>query len=85
MFLWKKRNKKSPLSIREKNKFCYEEVKFMKPTSSFKIGNLKIKLGETHLHLSYGNKGLSANIAYSHIRKVAKFIIEKLQDTKSIV
>ena len=57
----------------------------MKPTSSFKIGNLKIKLGETHLHLCYGNKGLSAHIAYSHIRKVAKFIIEKLKDSSCIV
>lgn len=57
----------------------------MKPKSSFKIGNLKIELGETHLFFSYGKNGLSANIPYSHIKKVAIFIIEKLKETQTIV
>lgn len=57
----------------------------MKPKSSFKIGNLKIELGETHLYFSYGKNGLSANIPYSHIKKVAIFIIEKLKETQTIV
>lgn len=57
----------------------------MKPTSSFEIENLKIELGETHLHISYGKNGLSVNIAYSHIKKVAKFIAKNLQKSSGIV
>ena len=57
----------------------------MESSSSFNIGKLNIKLGETHLHLTYGKNDWNADIAHSHIKKVVKFIVEKLQETKAIV
>ena len=57
----------------------------MESNSNFNIGKLNIKLDETHLHLSYGENGWNANIAYSHINKAVKFIVEKLQVTDTAV
>lgn len=71
--------------IREKNTHCYEGGNFMLSSSSFNIGKLNIKLGETHLHLTYGKNDWNADIAYSHIKKVVKYIVEKLQVTETTV
>ena len=57
----------------------------MESSSSFNIGMLNIRIGETHLHLTYGENGWNANIAYSDIKKAVKYIVEKLQETKVIV
>ena len=57
----------------------------MESSSNFNIGKLNIKLDETHLHLTYGENGWNANIAYSHINKAVKFIVEKLQVTDTVV
>lgn len=71
--------------IREKNKPYYEGGDFMESSSSFNIGKLNVKLGETHLHIAYGVNGWNANIAYSHIQKVVKYIVEKMQVTETTV
>ena len=57
----------------------------MESSSNFNIGKLNIKLGETHLHLTYGENVWNANIAYSHIKKAVKFIVEKMQVTETTV
>ena len=57
----------------------------MESSSSFNIGKLNVRIDETHLHLTYGENGWNANIAYSHIKKAVKFIVEKLQATATIV
>ena len=57
----------------------------MKSSSNFNIGKLNIKFDETHLHLTYGENVWNANIAYSHIKKAVKFIIEKLRVTDTTV
>ena len=56
----------------------------MESSSSFIIGKLNIRIDETHLHLTYGENGWNANIAYSHIKKAVKYIVKKLQETKVI-
>ena len=61
---------------------CYEGGDFVESSSSFNIGKLNIRIGETHLQLTHDVNGWNANIAYSHIKKVVKFIVEKLQETK---
>ena len=71
--------------IREKNKSCYEGGDFVESSSNFNIGKLNIKIGETHLQLTHSENGWNANIAYSHIKKAVKYIVEKLQETKTIV
>ena len=57
----------------------------MGSSSSFNIGKLNIQIGDTHLHLTYGMNDWSADIAYSHIKKVVKYIVEKLQVTETTV
>lgn len=57
----------------------------MESSSSFNIGKLNIRIGETHLQLTHSENGWNANIAYSDIKKVVKYIVEKLQETKAIV
>ena len=57
----------------------------MESSSNFNIGKLNIKLDETHLQLTYGENVWNANIAYSHIKKAVKFIIEKLRVTDTTV
>ena len=57
----------------------------MESSSSFNIGKLNIIIGETHLQLTHSENGWNATIAYSHIKKAVKYIIEKLQETKAIV
>ena len=57
----------------------------MESSSSFNIGKLNIRIGETHLQLTHSENGWNANIAYSHIKKAVKYIVEKLQETKTIV
>ena len=71
--------------IREENKPCYEGGDFVESSSSFNIGKLNIIIGETHLQLTHSENGWSANISYSHIKKVVKYIVEKLKETKVIV
>ena len=57
----------------------------MESNSSFNIGKLNIRIGETHLQLTHSENGWNANIAYSDIKKAVKYIVEKLQETKAIV
>lgn len=57
----------------------------MESSSSFNIGKLNIRIGETHLQLTHSGNGWNANIAYSDIKKAVKYIVEKLQETKAIV
>lgn len=64
---------------------CYEGGDFVNPSSSFNIGKLNIQIDETHLYLTYGENVWNANIAYSHIKKAVKLIVEKLQVTGTTV
>ena len=57
----------------------------MESSSSFNIGKLNVRIDETHLHLTYGENVWNANIAYSHIKKAVKFIVEKMQVTETTV
>ena len=57
----------------------------MESSSNFNIGKLNIRIGETHLQLKHSENGWNANIAYSHIKKAVKFIVEKMQVTETTV
>ena len=66
-------------SICEKNKSFYEGGDFVNSNENFNIGKLKIRIGETRLHLTYGQDAWNFDIKYSTIMKAVKNIVEKLQ------
>lgn len=51
----------------------------MNSNENFNMGKLKIRIGETCLHLTYGEDEWNFDIKYSTIMKAVKNIVEKLQ------